>query len=473
MLWLEEHNLIISFTKRTILFNSSAYYKQHYYARRLCLITVDTYGRTRRQSLLLEAQQLVVSITAEEDIYTISIDAFLRMVRRNRKRTYRAVYDPRGDNGLFILQLEDLRADEVSIEEHVSAFIISPEDIEKFIDSTKKTNLLTKLPQRYYYLANAFRYKTDQKMPEHGPSDYAIVLKLGEQPPFKRGYAILGQQLSITKKYINDELAKGTIKKSDSPYTSLILIIAKPSGGLRVYVDYRALNALIVKDRYPIPLIRETLDRLYNAKQFTKLNIVVAFNNLRIRKGDEQLIAFITRYGLYQYKVMPFRLYNGLSSQQRYVNDLLRDFLDDFIIVYLDDILIYTDRTKDKHVAYVKKVLLRLISANLPIDIDKYDFYTKRVKYLRLIMTTKGIKIDLAKVEAVQSQEKLKNVIDVLTFLGFTGFYRRFIYRFSSIVRPLIALSKNNSIVPPPTTNATGKKSKPKKVLFVQTEECQ
>lgn len=314
---LEEYDPTISFAKRTILFNSSTCYKQYYYARRPYLIVVDTYGRTRGQSPLLEAQLLALPRTANKDICVISIDIFLRIVRRNRKRAHRIVHDLGGqpDDRLFVLQPKDLRVDNKDTEEYVSTFAMSPEDIKKFIDSSKKTNPLTKLLKRYYYLVDAFRYKTDQKILEHGPSDYAIMLKLGEQPPFKRGYAMSGQQLLITKKYINDELVKGTIKKSDSPYASLILIIAKPGGGLRVYINYRALNALTIKDRYLIPLIRETLDRLCNAKQFTKLDIIVAFNNLRIRKGDEQLIAFITRYSLYQYKVMPFSLYNRPSSQ--------------------------------------------------------------------------------------------------------------------------------------------------------------
>jgi hypothetical protein len=101
------------------------------------------------------------------------------------------------------------------------------------------------------------------------------------------------------KKYIDEELAKGTIEASNSLYASPVLIVRKPNGSLRVCIDYRALNAITVKDRYPIPLIKETLDRLCKAKIFTKLDIVAAFNNMRIRKGDEWMTAFITRYGLY------------------------------------------------------------------------------------------------------------------------------------------------------------------------------
>lgn len=188
---LEEHDLTISFIKRTILFSLGTYYKQHCYARRPYSIIVDTYGRTRSQSPLLEAQLLASPSKADKDIYTISTDTFLRIVRRNRKRVHRAVYDLGGNDRLFILQLEDLKANKDTVE-HVSTFTISPEDIKKFIDSSTKTDPLTKLPQRYHYLANAFRYKTNQKILAYGPSDYTIILKLGEQPPFKRGYAMSG-----------------------------------------------------------------------------------------------------------------------------------------------------------------------------------------------------------------------------------------------------------------------------------------
>jgi hypothetical protein len=176
------------------------------------------------------------------------------------------------------------------------------------------------------------------------------------------------------KKYIDEELAKGTIEASNSPCASPVLIVRKPNGGLRVCMDYRALNAITVKDRYPIPLIKETLDRLCKAKIFTKLDIVAAFNNIRIREGDEWMTAFITRYGLYQYKVLPFGLCNGPASWQRYMNSLMPEYLDDFVTIYLDDLLIYTENLVD-HVQHVRKVLSKLRAAGIPADIDKCEFH--------------------------------------------------------------------------------------------------
>jgi len=210
------------------------------------------------------------------------------------------------------------------------------------------------------------------------------------------------QQLAAVKRYIDDELAKGTIEASNSPCASPVLIVRKPSGGLRVCMDYRALNAITVKDRYPIPLIKETLDRLCKAKIFTKLDVVAAFNNMRIREGDEWMTAFITRYGLYQYKVLPFGLCNGPASWQRYMNSLMPEYLDDFVTIYLDDLLIYSE-TIEEHRVQVRKVLLKLREAGIPVDIDKCEFHVEEVKYLGLILTPGGLKMDLSKVEAIQS----------------------------------------------------------------------
>jgi hypothetical protein len=245
------------------------------------------------------------------------------------------------------------------------------------------------------------------------------------------------------KKYIDEELAKGTIEPSKSPCASPVLIVRKPNGGLRVCMDYRALNAITVKDRYPIPLIKETLDRLCKAQIFTRLDIVAAFNNMRIREGDEYMTAFITRYGLYQYKVLPFGLCNGPASWQRYMNSLMPEFLDEFVTIYLDDLLIYSENL-DSHIQHVRKVLLKLRAAGIPADIDKCEFHVQEVKYLGLILTPGGLKMDPSKVDAIQSWEEPKCVKDVQSFLGFANFYRRFIRNYSAIAGPMTALTKKD-----------------------------
>ena len=251
------------------------------------------------------------------------------------------------------------------------------------------------------------------------------------------------EELLVLKKYLDDNLAKGFIRPSNSAAASPVLFVRKPGGGLRFCVDYRGLNALTVKNRYPLPLIRETLDRLNKAKYFTKLDIIAAFNKLRMAKGDEWLTAFRTRYGLYEYLVMPFGLSNAPSSFQHYINDTLRDFLDKFATAYIDDILIYSN-TLAEHRKHVRQVLERLKTAGLQVDIDKCEFHQQSVKYLGLIISTDGIRMDPDKIRAVIEWAQPRLVKELQGFLGFANFYRRFIKDYSRVVLPLINLTRKD-----------------------------
>ena len=163
----------------------------------------------------------------------------------------------------------------------------------------------------------------------------------------------------VVKKYIKEILGKGYIRESLSLYTVLVLIVKKPDGGLRVCVDYRALNALTIKNRNVPPLIHETLNRLYSARIYTKFDVIVIFNEIRIREGDEEKITFLIRYRLFEYIIMLFRLYNAPGTFQSFINDTLREYLDMFCTAYLNDILIYSN-TEEEHIIHVKKVLEKL-----------------------------------------------------------------------------------------------------------------
>ena len=249
------------------------------------------------------------------------------------------------------------------------------------------------------------------------------------------------RELEEPKFYLQENLHKGFIKPSQSPYASPILFVAKPDGGLRCCIDFRKLNELTRKDRYPIPLIDETLARISEARIFTKLDIRQAFHRIRMDPASEELTTFRTRYGSYKCKVLPFGLTNGPATYQRYMNDVLFDYLDDFCTAYLDDILIYSTNVLE-HEAHVKKVLQRLRDAGLQVDIKKCEFNVTRTKYLGFIITTKGIEVDPAKVEAVAQWKAPANVRGVQSFLGFCNFYRRFIRDYGKIAKPLVNLTK-------------------------------
>ena len=237
-------------------------------------------------------------------------------------------------------------------------------------------------------------------MPQHEPHDHAIHLKEGFEPPIIALYDMSRDEALKLRRYLNENLIKGFIRASRFEAVALVLFVKKSGGGLRFCVDYRGLNAVIVKNRYPLSLISKTLNRLSRAKIFTKLNIIAAFNRLRIREGDEALIAFRTRFELFEYLVMPFDLCNESISFQSYINDTLREFLDDFCIAYLDDILIYSD-CEAEHEIHVKRVLQKLREAELQVDVTKCAFHVIEVPYLELIIITESVKMNFVKIDTI------------------------------------------------------------------------
>ena len=252
-------------------------------------------------------------------------------------------------------------------------FTVTIRDIEKALANKPAVDPATILPPEYHEFLDVFSREASDTLPEHRPYDHKIQLESGKTPGFGPLYGMSQDELRVLKKYLEDNLTKGFIRASSSPAASPVLFVRKPGGGLRFCVDYRGLNAITVKNRYPLPLIRETLDRLAKVKFFIKLDIIAAFNKLRMAAGEEWKTAFRTRYGLYEYLVLPFGLSNAPSSFQHYINDSLREFLDVFCTAYIDDILIYSNSRKE-HTQHVRKVLERLRSAGLQVDIEKCEF---------------------------------------------------------------------------------------------------
>ena len=182
------------------------------------------------------------------------------------------------------------------------------------------------------------------------------------------------EQVSIVKKYIDKIFEKKFIKFSHFLYATSILIVKKLKSDLRVCIDYRALNALTIKNRNVSSLIREILARLYLTKYFSKFDIIVVFNEIRIKEKNEKKTIFLTRYELFEYVIMLFELYNALEIFQIFINDILREYLDDFCLDYLDDILIYSN-IYENYIIHVSKVLERLIEIELFLNIDKCEFF--------------------------------------------------------------------------------------------------
>ena len=210
----------------------------------------------------------------------------------------------------------------------------------------------------YFDYSNVFLAENATELPENtGINEHAIKLEEGKQPPFGPIYSLGPVELETLKTYIETNLANGFIQSSKSPAGAPILFNRKPDGSLCLCVDYWGLNNITIKNQYPLPLIGESLDRLGRAKQFTQLDLTNAYHRMRIREGDEWKTAFRTRYGHFEYQVMPFGLSNAPATFQGYVNKILAEKLDIFVIVYLDDILIYTKDSRQPHVEVVCWVL--------------------------------------------------------------------------------------------------------------------
>ncbi|CRG88523.1 Retrotransposable element Tf2 155 kDa protein type 3 [Talaromyces islandicus] len=297
------------------------------------------------------------------------------------------------------------------------------------------------LPDYLSDYADVFSEAAAGMLPEHAEHDHAIDLEPGTTPPHKPIYRLTETEREVLRDYLSKAQEKGWIRPSKSPAGAPILFVPKKDGELRLCVDYRGLNAITVKNRYPIPLVMETLDRFAGAKYFTKLDLKDAYHRIRIRTGDEWKTAFRTRYGHFEYQVMPFGLANALATFQAYVNKAMSDLLDTCVVVYLDDIVIYSTDLRT-HEAQVREVMSRLRSHSLYCKRSKCSFGMDTIEYLGFIIGPQGITMDQERVRTIAEWPEPRSVKEVQSFLGFANFYRNFIPQFSRISTPLSELTK-------------------------------
>jgi transposase InsO family protein len=316
---------------------------------------------------------------------------------------------------------------------------------------------LEQVPACYHDFLDVFSKAESDTLPPFRPNvDHKIELLPGSNPE-DLGYTGLwklsAEELEAARKYITENLAKGFIEPSNAPWAAPILFALKGDGSLRFCVDYRKLNAMTKKDQYPLPLIDETLARIAQARVFTKIDIRQAFHRIRIAPESEDLTTFRTRYGAYKFKVMPFGLTNGPATFQRFINNTLMGYLDDFCSAYIDDILIFL-ATQEEHEVHVRRVLERLREAGLQADLKKCEFHVTETRFLGFIIGTGGVRPDPKKLDAVRLWQRPTTVKEVQSFLGFCNFYRRFVREYGRVARPLTNLTKKDT-------------------QFVWTDDCQ
>ncbi|KAI2650785.1 Transposon Tf2-9 polyprotein [Labeo rohita] len=296
-----------------------------------------------------------------------------------------------------------------------------------------------KIPKIYSSFQDVFCPKRASQLPPHRPWDCAIDLILDAPMPRGKIYPLSLPETQAMEEYIQEALSQGYIRPSTSPAASSFFFVAKKDGGLRPCIDYRIINQGTIKFRYPLPLVPVALEQLRSAKIFTKLDLRSAYNLVRIREGDEWKTAFVTPTGHYEYLVMPYGLVNAPSVFQNFIHEVLREFLHKFVVVYIDDILIYS-RSETEHHHHVAEVLQRLREHQLYLKAEKCSFHLPSVQFLEYIIDQQGVCMDERKVSAVVSWPEPTTIKELQKFLGFSNLYRRFIQSYSNLTTPLTTL---------------------------------
>ncbi|KAJ9519795.1 hypothetical protein QJQ45_013511 [Haematococcus lacustris] len=274
----------------------------------------------------------------------------------------------------------------------------------------------------------------------HRSVDHVIQLESGT-PPNRPVYRMSQEELDELKRQLDELLAKGYIRPSTSPFGSAVLFVRKKDGSLRLCVDYRALNQLTIKNRYPLPRIDDLLDQLAGARVFSKIDLKSGYHQIRVAEADIHKTAFRTRYGHYEYTVMPFGLCNAPATFQRLMNDIFRPHLDQFVLVYLDDILIYS-RSEAEHLEHLRTVLGLLRQHQLYANLSKCAFFLPSMDFLGHIISAAGIHPDPAKISAMVQWPVPRNLNDLRSFLGSANYYRRLIHHHAHLILPLTNLLK-------------------------------
>ena len=278
-------------------------------------------------------------------------------------------------------------------------------------------------------------------LPPEREIDFPIELVPGTAPISRAPYRMSASELAELKKQLAELLDKGFIRPSASPWGAPVLFVKKKDGSLRLCIDYRQLNQMTVKNRYPLPRIDDLFDQLQGAAVFSKIDLRSGYYQLRVRPEDVPKTAFRTRYGHFEFLVMPFGLTNAPAAFMDLMNRVFQPYLDRFVIVFIDDILVYS-RSEAEHVEHLRIVLRILRERQLYAKFDKCEFWLSQIHFLGHVVSRDGVAVDPSKVEAVLRWERPKNATEFRSFLGLAGYYRRFIEGFAKIAFPLTKLTR-------------------------------
>jgi hypothetical protein len=261
------------------------------------------------------------------------------------------------------------------------------------------------------------------RMPPDREVEFFIDLLPGTAPISKRPYWMSVEELKELKKQLTELQEAGYIHLSSSPWGAPVLFVQKKDGLQRMCVDYRSLNDVTIKNKYPLPLIEDLFDQMRGARVFSKINLRSGYHQMKIRPFDIPRTAFSTRYGLYEFTVMSFGLTNAPTYFMNLMNKVFMEYLDRFVVVFVDDILIYSKNDSD-HEEHLRMVIQKLRDNQLYAKFTKCEFWLDEVPFLEHIISKGGISVDLAKVTTIVGWKIPSSVTGVRSFLGLVGYYR-------------------------------------------------
>ena len=300
--------------------------------------------------------------------------------------------------------------------------------------------------ERFYQLLHTYQAQFMTTKDDIGRTNLVQhTIHTGDHIPIKQKprREPIGMQ-GVIQEEIKKMEEKGVIEPSNSPWASPVVLVRKKDGSVRFCIDYRKLNSVTSKDAYPLPRIDDNLDALRGARWFSTLDLASGYWQVEMAPEDREKTAFCTKYGLHQFRVMPFGLCNAPGTFERLMETVLRGMQWERAVLYLDDIIIFSD-TIEEHMRRLEEIFLRLKKANLTLKPSKCHFFQRQVEFLGHIVDERGISTDPAKVEAVTNWEIPKRVRDVRAFLGLTGYYRRFIHNYGQLAKPLHELTEKNT----------------------------
>ncbi|XP_022040067.1 uncharacterized protein LOC110942599, partial [Helianthus annuus] len=278
-------------------------------------------------------------------------------------------------------------------------------------------------------------------LPPDRQVEFRIDIIPGAAPVARAPYRLAPTEMKELRTQLDELLAKGFIRPSSSPWGAPILFVKKKDGSMRLCIDYRELNKVTIKNRYPLPRIDDLFDQLQGASYFSKIDLRSGYHQLKVKEEDVHKTAFRTRYGHYEFLVMPFGLTNAPAAFMDLMNRVCKPYLDKFVIVFIDDILIYSKSQAD-HEKHLRCILKLLHQEKLYAKFSKCEFWLREVQFLGHVVSERGIQVDPAKVEAVMNWQEPKTPTEIRSFLGLAGYYRRFIENFSRIAAPLTSLTR-------------------------------